>query len=75
MQPTLVNVLDYVGGTVTEHIDGGWLIYLSPLLRMRLKRDHHVLADSSTRITEEEMHAGTPLTCALYGMYHNTKGA
>lgn len=71
----LRDVLDYVGGTLTEHSEGGWVIYLSPRLRMRLKEYTGKYFDSSTRVYWEDIQEGTQLTRALIGMYNNEKGA
>src|SRR4029077_13332400 len=58
----LTVALDWLGGSVTEHSEGGWVINLSPRLRTRLGRPTDRPFPPTTRLTDREVIDGTPLT-------------
>lgn len=69
------NIVQWLGGSIVEHCDGGYEINLSPRLRMRLKRSTGIVFPAVTRVSEQDIITGTPLTIAITNQYNNEIGA
>jgi len=68
MAQDLDHRLTYLGGSLIEHVEGGYEICLSPRLRARLSGRTHA-AQSTQRISAEQITVGTPLTRAIHALY------
>jgi len=68
MADDLAHRLEYLGGTLVPHVEGGYEAALSPRLRLRLLAKTGGVK-SINRLTADEIVIGTALTRAIHSLY------